>query len=129
MRSLLHDDIMQTVASANINNNVFFIAVFQLVVSLYWEVNTDAVKQHHRGFLIRLWEIRAFVYPIANSDLELEHLWCTEGIDRANHRLGMGLTKALVPKAQRKHGTVNEGLEMVVDGCTATEQPRASLNT
>ena len=100
--------------------NVFFIAVFQWVVCLNWEVNTNAVKQHHRDFLIRLWKIRAFVYPITHSNLELEHLRCAEGINWANHRLGMRVTKALMPIAQRKHGTVDEGLEMVVDGRTTT---------
>lgn len=37
-------------ANAIANNIVFFMAVFQLVEILYWEVNTDAVKQHNFGF-------------------------------------------------------------------------------
>ena len=94
-----------------------------------WEVNTDAVKQHHGDLLIRLGEIRSFVYPITHSYLELEHFRCAEGIDWTNHRLGIRITKALVPIAQRKHGTVDEGFEMVVDGRTTTDQTRASLDT
>ena len=70
-------------ANAIANNNVFFMAVFQLVVSLYWEVNTDAVKQHHRGFLIRLWNIRTFTHFGSKTYLELKHFWCPEGVDRA----------------------------------------------
>ena len=68
------------------------------------------------------------MYPIAHSDLELEYLGRAEGIDWSNHRLGMAITKALMPIGQREHGTIDVRLEMIVDGRATTEPTRASLN-